>query len=67
MSGDAGYQMKHDKLGDLGAFAFGAVEVTASSHPSVEVREFAQQQLDHWVRHGLIDPPALSTSGEVKP
>lgn len=48
------YEVMAGKWSEVGAFALGAMEV-AASHPSAEVREFAQQQLDNWVRHGLIE------------
>lgn len=49
------YEVKDGKWRDIGAYALGAVEVAAATHPSPEVRAFAQQQLDAWVRHGFIE------------
>lgn len=49
------YEVKDGRWGDIGAFALGAMETVAAVHPSPDVREFAQQQLDGWVRHGFIE------------
>lgn len=49
------YEVKDGKWRDIGAYALGAVEVAANSHASPEVREFAQAQLDSWVRQGFIE------------
>lgn len=56
------YEMNHDRLRDLGSFALGAMEATAASNPSAEVRQFAQQQLDIWVQHGYVTSTTLGVT-----